>query len=403
VAPQYSIARLRTNMPRDFWYLWQGQLVSQVGTQAFQVLALFWMASHTHNAGAGALFLALSLLPPVIAGPYLARWSTKFAPRTVMVACDLLAATLALPVLIAVLLDASVPVVLAMMLVSNTLLAMTHALMLPTVHAAIPTLVDGTSLKSANGWMQTTQQVSTVVGQALGGIAYALIGPAGLCLVNMTGFAMSGLLARRMTSPGVCQVGAGQPRGVAPWAMLKSQSGLRNLTIVSAVFNVLYAPWLVLLPFHLSATGSPSAGTMGLVLAAYGLGSLIGNLVLTRVIPGLASQTLWKALIGMALALLLLGQTNGALQTAMALLIMGAGIGWVNVQIMTKLQLSVAPELRAGAVAVMRSSVHLATPFGYGVVALAQHSLAWTPALIFTGCGLVLLGALISLRSLLRE
>lgn len=389
-------------MPRDFWYLWQGQMVSQVGTQAFQVLALFWLASHTQHAGAGALFLALSLLPPVLLGPYLARWSAKFSPKRVMVACDLAASLLALPVLIALVTDAPVSVVVAMLLASNTLLALTHALMMPTVHATVPALVDGRALHSANGWMQTTQQVSSVLGQGVGGIAYAIVGPAGLCLANMAGFAMSGALTSRLKSAGGCHAPVSTVGQGAPWALLRSNIPLRQLTIVSAVFNVLYAPWLVLLPFHLSGGGTPDSTTLGLVLAAYGLGSLCGNIALTRLCPRLGPHALWCALVGMALALVALGQTSGAAQTAGVLFVMGAGIGLVNVQIMTRLQLSVAPEMRAGAIAVMRSSVHLATPLGYGVVALGQQSLALTPGWIFTACGLALFGTMVGMRRVLR-
>jgi predicted MFS family arabinose efflux permease len=387
-------------VPRDFWYLWQGQMVSQVGTQAFQVLALFWMASHTHHASAGALFLTLSLLPPVFLGPYLARWGARFPPRTVMVACDLSASVLALPVLVAIVVDAAVPVVLSMMLISNTLLAVARALMMPTVQATVPGLVDGRSLQSANGWMQTTQQVSSVVGQGVGGLVYALVGPAGLCLANMAGFAMSGAMASRLRSPVVCSTVPPSERPAASWGLLRSNDALRGLSIVSAVFNVLYAPWLVLLPFHLSALKAPGAIAMGLVLASYGAGNLCGNLGLARMQT--QPRLLWKAMVGMALALAALGRTGGAGQTAAVLFAMGAGIGFVNVQIMTRVQLSVDAHCRAEAIAVMRSSVNAATPLGYGIVALAQHTLALTSATILTGCGITLLAALLVLQRLVR-
>lgn len=397
-----SIARRGCNMPRDFWYLWQGQLVSQVGTQAFQVLALFWLASHTAHAGAGALFLTLSLLPPVILGPYLARWAGRFAPNRVMVACDIASSTLALPVLAAVVLGAPAPAVVAMLLVSNTLLALTHALMLPTVHATVPALVDGHALHAANGWMQTTQQVATVLGQGFGGVVYALVGPAGLCLANMAGFALSGALISRLRSPGACNTPAPSVKQGAPWSLLRANPALRRLTVVSAVFNVLYAPWLVLLPFHLSAGGTLDASTLGLVLASYGLGSLCGNVGLTRLLKQLGSNSLWRALCVTALALILLGQTTGPIQIAAVLFLMGIAIGLVNVQIVTRLQLSVEGDTRAGAIAVMRSSVHLATPLGYGIVAVAQHSLTASPGSIFTACGLLLLSALLCMRRMLR-
>lgn len=389
-------------MPRDFWYLWQGQLVSQMGTQAFQVLALFWLASHTQNAGAGALFLTCSLLPPIIFGPMLARWSSRFAPRRVLMGCDALASLLALPVLIALMCHVPVGTVVAMLLLSNVMLALVHALMLPTLHASVPLLVPKERLASANSWMFTTQQMASVMGQGLGGMMYAVAGPAGLCLVNMVGFSLSGLLSSRMKSVEVCVAPARTEQPPASWTLLRTNVVLRNTTVVSAVFNVLYAPWIVLLPFHLSASGTPDARSLGLVLAGYGLGGLTGNVVLRRLLRIAGTKLLSGALIFQALALVMLGLTHSPLQTALALFAMGAGVGLVNVQLMTRIQTSVPADQRAGAIAVIRASIYLAIPLGYGGVALAQYMGA-APGQVYMACGFALLGALVLLRRQLPE
>jgi DHA3 family macrolide efflux protein-like MFS transporter len=390
-------------MPRDYWYLWQGQLVSQMGTQAFQVLALFWLASQTHQAGAGALFLTCSLLPPIFFGPALARWSAQFAPRRVLVSCDALASLLALPVLLALVLKMPIATVVIALLVSNAMLALVHALMMPTLHASVPMLVPKEKLPSANSWMFTTQQMASVMGQGLGGLVYALIGPAGLCLVHMAGFAMSGILSMRMKSPAVCQPPPPvAERGPAPWSLLRTNIVLRNTTIVSAVFNLLYAPWIVLLPFHLSRTGTPDAKSLGMVLAGYGLGSLTGNLVLRRLLSAAGPRLLPCALTFQALALVGLGFTQGPMQTALALFAMGAGVGLVNVQLMTRIQTNVEDSQRAGAIAVIRASVYLAIPLGYGAVALAQY-LGTAPGKVYMACGAALLGALLLMRRQMQD
>ena len=385
-------------MPRDYWYLWQGQLVSQMGTQAFQVLALFWLASNTHQAGAGALFLSCSLLPPVFFGPFLARWGTRFAPRQVLVGCDVVSVFLALPVLLAVTLHASVLTVVVMLMLSNVMLALVHALMMPTLHAAVPMLVPAERLAAANGWMFTTQQLASVVGKGLGGILYSLAGPAGLCISNMVGFALSGVLSARMTNAAVCETPAVVYAGPPAWSLLRTNETLRNMTVVSAVFNVLYSPWLVLLPFHLSSTGEPDVRSLGVVLAGFGLGSLTGTLVLRRLMRTAGSNLLFSALLFEALALVLLGLTHGPIQTGLALFAMGAGVGVVNVQLMTRIQTTVSADQRAGAIAVIRASAYMAVPLGYGAVALAQHSFGVAPGAVFLACGAALLGALVLLR-----
>jgi len=382
-------------IPRDFWTLWQGQLVSQMGTQAFQVLALFWLAKNTGSASAGAAFLALSLIPPVLFGPALARWGRKFAPRTVMVSCDAVASCLALPVLLALVMQAPTQVVVAMLLMANGMLALVHALMMPTLHSSVPLLVPKEQLLKANGWMITTQQIASVLGQGLGGVAYGFIGPAGLCMANMLGFALSGMWASRLQAPAARETPVQVSAAPRAWAMLRANGPLRRLATVSAVFNVLYAPWIVLLPFHLMESGQGSPATMGWVLAGCGAGSLMGNLLLQRLSKLGGSAQLPLALGFQALCLMTLGCTHGAVQTAAVLFVMGAGIGFVNVQLMTRMQNAVAPADRSQAIAVVRSTVHIATPLGYGFVAFAQHSLQVSPGTVYGLSGLLLLLALL--------
>lgn len=385
---------MKAPLPRDFWCLFQGQMVSQLGTQAFQVMALYWLARRTGTPGAGAAYLALGLLPPVLLGPRLARWAARFAPRRVLVGCDALSALLALPVVLALARGSGSLAVVALLLATVALLSSVNALLLPSLTAAVPLVVPRDRLAQANAWMFTTQQLAAVLGQGLGGALYALAGPAGLSAVTALGFALSAGWSARLRSASVRvppAAAAAMPRSLA---LLRRHPGLGRLTAVSALFNVLYAPWLVLLPFHLAPGGAPTPLVFGAVLACYGAGNLLGALLLRRLRLRAGARLLGAALLAQAAGLVLLGGVHGAAAIGAVLAALGVGIGLVNVQVVTRLQTCVPPQQVAPATAVMRASVHLATPLGFGAATLATSVLGLAPGRVYQACGLALALAL---------
>ena len=382
-------------MPADFWRLWQGQLVSHLGNQAFQVMALFWLAQATGSAGAGAAYMALGLLPPVFLGPALARWAAWWPLRRVLVACDLLSAACSAPLVGALLLGADSDTVTALLLVSAVGLSLSNALFSPCLHSSVPLLVSGDKLPQANSWMMTTQQLAAVLGQGLGGIAYAVLGPLALGIANMAGFLGSGALAVRIKARAMLTPGDRSTPAPRTWVLLSQLPELKRLAIVSAVFNMLYAPWLVLLPFHLERIQGLRADLLGWCLAAYGAGNLLGALAMKRMLVWGGPKLLGFALVGQGAGLVVLGFAATVSQLEAVLVLLGVGIGLINVLIITRAQQAVPEAWRAPAMATLRATVHLATPVGYGLVALAQQALS--TQVVYAGSGLLLILALLPL------
>lgn len=390
-------------MRRDFWVLWQGQLMSQLGTQAFQVLALYWLASQTGSASAGAAFMALGVLPPVLLGPWLASYAKRWPAKKVLVGCDGLSAVIALPVALALWLGAPASVTIVLLLITTAMLSTVNALMLPVLHATVPTFTAASDLPKANSWMLTTQQLASVAGQGLGGAVYALAGPLSLCLLNSVGFLLSSLWSTTLTPSTVDALAPAEARpGVlAAVRVLRQNTAFCWLASISALFNLLYAPWLVLLPFHLAEGATLRPQDLGISLAAYGAGSLVGAALMKKLIQIVGSGLLGFTLLGLGAGLIILGSVHGAPAIAVALAFLGAGIGIANVQTMTRVQTLVEPKLRAEAIAVLRSTAHLATPVGFAIVALCHQVLNMSPGMVYQLCGgLLLLGLLPVVRKL---
>lgn len=56
-------------MNRHFFLLWQGQLVSQLGNQAFLIAMMFWTMKATRSASLMGFLMMVSLIPTLLLGP----------------------------------------------------------------------------------------------------------------------------------------------------------------------------------------------------------------------------------------------------------------------------------------------------------------------------------------------
>jgi DHA3 family macrolide efflux protein-like MFS transporter len=389
-------------MPRNFWRLFQGQLVSHLGTQAFQVMALFYLAKQTGEASAGAAYLALGCIPPVILGPWLAAWSTRFAPRSVLMFCDLFSGALSLPMACALLFGAPSPVVVAGLLCTVTLLACVNALLMPSLQATIPKVVEPQQLTRANGLMVSTQQLAAIAGQGLGGIVYGFAGPVALCLSTAVGFLASASWATRLRGDAVERVPTHAKSSGPVFALLRTSSAFRALALSSAAFNVLYAPYLVLLPFHLASSGELHPQTFGIALAIYAVGNVVGANFSKSLASRFGSALLGPMLMLQGLALGFFGLSHSPSAQMGMMLLMGVLMGVTNVQFLTRAQTCVEPSLVAPALAVLRSCGRLAMPVGYMVVGMSKSWFQATPGSVYMACGALLVIATIPLLNPLR-
>src|SRR4028119_1923222 len=74
---------------KNFALLWQGQLISQIGAQAFSIAALFWTKNQTNSATLVGVLLMLSVLPQILLSPVGGTFADRYSRKKIIVACDL--------------------------------------------------------------------------------------------------------------------------------------------------------------------------------------------------------------------------------------------------------------------------------------------------------------------------
>jgi MFS family permease len=271
--------------------------VSLVGDGIF-IVAVAWQAYAISDHPSALAYVGVATAVPqlvflLVGGAV----SDRFSRRTVLLWSDVLRA-LAVGVLAVVV--AGGPAHLYELCLTGALVGTATAFASPSFDALVPQLVPGAELVQANAIEQFARPFALqLAGPALGGVAVALLRPWGAFALDAASFAFCALCVRQMTpidgyraatvpSHGL---GLGQEAVAAPRARLRQEvgEGLRYVrsqvwlwgTFLSATFTYLLfiGPTQVLLPYIVRNSLHQGASTYGVVLAAGGVGALVGALL----------------------------------------------------------------------------------------------------------------------------
>jgi MFS family permease len=266
---------------RDFRLLWAGMAVSLLGDGIF-IVAVAWQAYAISDHPSSLAYVGLATSAPQVALLLVGgAVSDRFSRRTVLFWADVVRAV-AVAGLSALVAGGGAR--LYELCLAGAVIGTATAFASPSFDALVPQLVPAPELVQANAIEQFARPFALqLAGPALGGIAVALLHPSGSFALDAASFAFSALCVRRM----VPVAGYRAARG----ASLRHEvaEGLRYVrsqvwlwgTFLSATFTYLLfiGPTQVLLPYVVRNTLHQGASTYGEVLAAGGVGALIGAIV----------------------------------------------------------------------------------------------------------------------------
>ncbi len=73
---------------KNFFLLWQGQLVSMLGDILYMIALDFWILDMTGSTGLMGLLSALTMLPRIVLGPFAGVFVDKWNRRNIIVLTD---------------------------------------------------------------------------------------------------------------------------------------------------------------------------------------------------------------------------------------------------------------------------------------------------------------------------
>lgn len=387
---------------RNFFVLWQGQLVSHLGNQAFLIATTLYVLEVTGSATVVAGAMMAATIPLVLLAPIGGTLADRLSRRSILVCADVLRA-LATGGLALVLLwhpDAPSRHIVLIIGIAAFNGVMT-ALFAPAFQALVPELVAKDTLATANAINQMSTQTSTLAGQALGGILYAAWGAGVLLLVDAISFAYAGaatwlLPADRPPARERSSVRLGFERYAADTragiAYVWRRTGMAAVLGIFAGVNCLFMPVFVLLPFYVREVLGRGPAWYGFLLSGSGLGALAGSVaagILLRRVPAHAALVR-LCLAGVAASVLLLAATASTWIALAAFVAVGALSSIANVTVITAFQSAVPATIRGRVMAVVIALSTAAVPVGMALGGVLGDRWRDSLPVVLAGSGLAI-------------
>jgi len=392
---------------RNFKLLWLGEAVSLIGDQ-FYLIALPWLVLQmTGDALAVGAVLALAGIPRAIFMLVGGALTDRFSPRIIMLVSNLL--RLGLISLLAVLIIGGA-IQLWMLYIFALLFGLADAFFYPAQSSIIPQIVAEKDLQTGNAIVQGTAQLSLFLGPVMAGGMIALFAGRttetaslrgiGLAMaVDAATFLVSAVTLWFIKLP---RPSTNEKANPAESVLSAIKQGLvyvwRDETlrifflVVAAISTLLSGVFAVGIPVLVNARFTEGAVALGLIMSAFGAGSLLGT-GLAGLLPkppqGHLGTILLLGTAVMGLALISFAFVHSLPLAILTSLVNGIADGYVVIMFITWLQLR-TPEAMLGR---MMSLLMFAS------VGLAPVTTAVTGALldlnltgVFLGAGILLLG-----------
>ncbi|GAB3402660.1 MFS transporter [Flindersiella endophytica] len=272
----------------EFRMLWLAETQSRLGDQVARIALALLVFDRTSSAALTALVYALSLLPPLLTAPLLAGLADRYSRRNVMVVVDLVRAALVAAMAIPAL---PLPVVAGLVVAATC----PQPLFSAARNATLPNVLTGDRFAVGMGIIQATDNLAQVVGFTAGGAAIAIAGsPHLLLLANAATFALSAAMVRWGIRPHRPTPATGVPAGtqraggreflLAGLRLVLRDRRLLGLASLIWLYGLYLAPEALAVPYAHQIRADDAAA--GVLMASLVIGTMLGNVLVTRIPPG---------------------------------------------------------------------------------------------------------------------
>jgi predicted MFS family arabinose efflux permease len=378
---------------REYRALFLADGTSLLGDQIAAVALAVLLYQRSGSPLVASLGYATAYLPWAIGGPLLSALADRLPPRQVVVAADLARAGL---IGLAAIPGLPLPVI--------GLLVLAAALLAPPFEASISALyaqvLEGDRYPVGISIKDTVYQSAQLVGFVAGGALVATVGSHGALALDAVSFALSALLLRT----GLRHRPAATSDTVRSHLLRETWEGVRLV----AGDRRLYGPLLlgvlgaayVIVPEAIAPAYAGSLGggprTVGLVMASVAAGSVLGGLVLARLVgPTRRRRLMWPlALLGTGPLMLM--ALRPSLPVALALLAVAGAASAFQLAANAAFAAAAPAQARARVFGVAMTGMWVGQ--GLAIVAAGAVAQLAAPHLVIAGAGFAGMLAVAALR-----
>lgn len=366
--------------------------LSAIGNQMTSIAVPWFVLTLTGSAAQTGLTAAVTLLPSVFMSFFGGAIADRMNARALSVFADVMSGVTVALVPLLYLLDAlSFPLLLLLMFlgaVFDTPGGTARSTMLPRIAERA-----GTPLERVNSAYGISFAISGIIGAAASGVLIGAVGATNVMWFNAAAFGISALGMRLF----VPDLGINPPSGESLLADIRTglryawdDTLVRSLILTALVINFLYNPVFgVAIPYY-AKTVLDSATALGIIAAAFGLGSLVGSVLYGAVGDRLSRRQLMTASVAL-LSLPMIGMVAvpGLWATVGIMALCSVGSGLVNPMMSTMMMKRTPQHLLGRVMGVIQAGALVATPLGMILVGPALDALGLQGTFVIVAIALV--------------
>ncbi|EQB90288.1 MFS family permease [Clostridium punense] len=266
---------------KNFFLLWQGQLVSVFGDVIYLIALDFWILEVTGSTALMGLLSALTMVPRIVLGPFAGVFVDKWDRKKIIVLTDLIRGIFVTFVGIAGVFGF---IQVWMVFVTGIISGLCSAFFNPSIASVKPDIVHESKLVQANSATSLASSSMDMIGNAIGGLLFVAIGAPYMFLFNGISYIFSAFTEVFIKVPKIERKGKEVTFKEDFKEGLKFMWGfktLRNVFIAASAINFFAnAAFILILPYF-KETAFLGPEKYGFTMAAMSCSMVLGSIILS--------------------------------------------------------------------------------------------------------------------------
>jgi predicted MFS family arabinose efflux permease len=368
---------------RDLVALLLAEVVSMTGTQMTWLALPWFVLTTTGSARRMAFVMAAEAIGALVSGLPSGTLLARLGARRSMLVADAARA----PLLLAVPLCywggiLSFPLLLALVFAAGAFSGPYFS----AQRVIVPELVgeDERLVSQATAFFQGATRITMLLGPALAGVLIAAFSAPSVIVIDAATYVVSFVVVRAGVARREVAPQAEEARGVAVgFRVIARDPLLRGWLVAFMAGDAAWTAFFVTVPFLVVHQYGADPKIAGWILAAFGVGAVVGNVGSLRVTQRFDALLIASvAVLGQALPLWVLSARIPAAAVAATIFVSGVANGFANPSIHALLTLRVPPALRPKVVAAATTIFVVSAPIGLFIAGPALDALGAHPVLV---------------------
>lgn len=389
---------------KNYFLLWTGQLVSQLGDRFYAIALAWWVLERTDSPAVMGFFMVVSVLPELlfglIAGGLIDRWHRK----NIIVSADIFRG---LVVIAVALLQTMGRLEVWHVFIAAAVVSLASSFFNPSVMAVIPQLVESDEIPRANSLSQMIGGLASIAGPVLGAALVGLMGYWPVFLMNGLSYLAAAMLASFIALP------PASPAGPKASLLEELKEGFKFISnsrlvfiilIVIGVVHIFYGSLAVAMPFLAKSLAGDGIRNLAYFETAMGAGLILGAVLIgQQKLQSVNTRPLFAAIITFGLCFTLLGLAGSkgiviTLPYIAIILFIGMAVAVASVYWRSILQVHVPNNMAGRIFSVASIIADVSLPVSFGIFGIALNYFSLAGVMICCGFCLIIISGLLFVK-----